>query len=208
MKVAVMSPLPLRIRSKSDYKQFLQADLRAHGLRSWRFDYRWRHPALRFQRALRRVEYLQTCQGAVSRVLRFIARFDLERWSLATGIVIQPGVCGPGLSIAHPGTLIVNSRAQIGAFCRLHPLVTIGIADGGVPTIGDFVYVGPGAVIYGSVHVGDQAVVGANSVVSKDVPPMSTVAGAPARVVGARGSARLMPSFYPLADDVRLDETL
>lgn len=184
-----------RISSRSDYEYFLLADLKAYGVKRWSFDSAWRHPALRYQRWMRKVEYLQTTHGRISRVRRFVARFMLERLSLATGITLPPGVCGPGVSIAHHGTLVVNSRARIGAGCRLHPTVTIGISNGGVPCIGEAVYIGPGAVLYGAITVGDGAVIGANSVVNRDVPPGVTVAGSPAKVIATRDSSSLMPQW-------------
>jgi serine O-acetyltransferase len=57
-----------------------------------------------------------------------------------------------------------------------------------VPTLADRVYVGPGAVIFGPVEIGQDAAIGANAVVTKSVPPRAVVAGAPARVVNRKGS--------------------
>jgi serine O-acetyltransferase len=98
---------------------------------------------------------------------------------------------GPGLMITH-GNVVIDGRTRIGKHCQINPWVTIGLsnsrrygfsADG--PRIGDEVHIGTGAKILGPVTVGDHARIGANAVVIDDVPPNTTVVGAPARVVGA-----------------------
>ena len=53
----------------------------------------------------------------------------------------------------------------------------------GVPTIGDSVVIFAGAKILGNIHIGDGAVIGANAVVTKDVPTNAVVAGVPARII-------------------------
>jgi serine O-acetyltransferase len=189
--------LPDRITTAADYRAFVAADMLANRVKKWRFDSRWRHPVVHYLRLLRKVEYLQARQDPLSRVVRFWVRSRLQSQGVRLGFTVPPGVAGPGLSIAHYGTLVINTRARIGKFCRLHPGITIGISDGGVPVIGDLVYIGPNAVLYGAIHVGDGAAIGANSVVNRDVPSAVTVAGAPATVRAERDSSSLMPSGYP-----------
>jgi serine O-acetyltransferase len=103
---------------------------------------------------------------------------------------------GSGLMMTH-GNVVIDGRTRIGKHCQINPWVTIGLsnsrrygfsADG--PTIGDEVHIGTGAKILGPVHVGDHARIGANAVVIDDVPPNTTVVGAPARPVGARHGVR------------------
>lgn len=74
----------------------------------------------------------------------------------------------------------MNDHAEIGEGCTLFHQVTIGIkeAEGTrAPIIGKNVLIGAGAKVIGPVHVGDGAKIGANSVVTKDVPAFSTVVG-------------------------------
>ncbi|WP_442858302.1 hypothetical protein [Arthrobacter sp. SLBN-83] len=61
--------------------------------------------------------------------------------------------------------------------------MNIGEAEGRAPYIGNYVYIGPGAVLFGGITIGDGAVIGANSVVSADVPAGVLVAGAPAKKI-------------------------
>jgi len=93
---------------------------------------------------------------------------------------------GPGLHLGHPYTIIIGPTT-IGSNCSLTHNVTIGmgLSSGrrGIPTIGNDVWIGPNAVLTGSIHVGDGATISAGSVVSRDVPPRALVMGNPARVV-------------------------
>jgi len=186
------------IQNKADLKMYLAEDLRANGVARWRFALRFRRPELHYQRLLRRVEYCQASSGRPSRVLRFYLRFQLMRLSVRTGITIPPGVFGPGLSIAHYGSIVVHTRARVGAYCRINSATNIGMTSDGVPTLGDYVYIAPGAVIYGDITIGDRVVIGANAVVGRDVESGVTVAGSPARVISRRDSSSMMPEYVPI----------
>jgi serine O-acetyltransferase len=193
---------PAQIRDRADYRAFLTADLLAHDVPRWHFYLRPRYPELHFQRLLRYVEYTQSKRTLSFRARYVVARVRLARLAVHTGISIPPGSFGPGLSIAHVGSIVVHDRARIGSFCRIHSSTNIGVHQGGVPRIGDRVYIAPGAVIYGAVSIGDDVMIGANSVVNSDVPSGVTVAGAPARIIAHQGSQASMPEWFPRADAV------
>lgn len=81
---------------------------------------------------------------------------------------------GPGLYIGHYGGITVSSRAVIGRDCNLSQNITIGVsgagAKRGAPTLGDNVYVAPGARLVGRITVGNNVKIGANAVIHRDVP--------------------------------------
>ncbi len=81
---------------------------------------------------------------------------------------------GPGLYIGHFGGITISRDAVIGSNCNISQNVTIGVAGTGagrgVPTIGDNVYIGPGARIFGKIRVGSNVQIGANAVVHADIP--------------------------------------
>ena len=114
-----------------------------------------------------------------------------------TGIRLDAGAhIGPGLKIPHGGRIEIGP-VRIGRNCDIFQGVTLGESmstldepdsRSGVPTLGDRVWVGPGAVIAGELTVGDDAVVAANSLLVRDVPPRGVVLGVPARLVSRRGS--------------------
>lgn len=181
------------IESKQDLRGYLAADLASKGLGAWRLRDGFRFPELLFQRRLRRVEYLEACRGdPLGRLWLAVELVRLKRISVRLGFTIPRRVFGPGLAIVHYGTIVVNGAARVGRNCRIHAGVNIGVASGLAPTIGDDVYIGPGAKIFGGITIGDGVAVGANAVVNRDVPPGVSVAGVPARVVSSTGSDALL----------------
>src|SRR5690606_10626818 len=90
------------------------------------------------------------------------------------GIEIPRGVrVGPGLYIGHYGGITVSASAVIGSNCNLSQNITIGVSGAGLkrgaPTLGDNVYVAPGARLVGKINIGDNVKIGANAVIHKDV---------------------------------------
>ena len=132
-----------------------------------------------------------------SRLLGVLASILHQFITAATGIRIDAQAhVGPGLKIPHGGRIEIGP-ARIGRTCDIYHGVTLGghmstldepRSGPGAPTLGDRVWVGPGAVIAGKVTVGDDASVGANSLLVRDVPPRGVVIGVPARLVSRRGS--------------------
>jgi len=116
-------------------------------------------------------------------------RFICERFiEITTGISI-PAVCeiGAGLRIHHFGCIIFHPSTRIGTNCTIYQEVTIGDkgGNGNAAVIGNNVVIGAGAKIIGEIHVGDNCKIGANSVVTRDVPHNATVIGNPAVVKNA-----------------------
>jgi serine O-acetyltransferase len=115
---------------------------------------------------------------------------------LAVGIQLSPWArIGPGLYIGHSGGIWVAPGTVMGRECNLSQGVTLGIGGTmrrGAPRLGDRVWVGPKATVSGPVHVGDGAVIGANSLVVSNVPERGVAIGVPARVVARTGSLALI----------------
>jgi serine O-acetyltransferase len=185
------------IQSKADYLRYLEEDRRALGMARSRprafGDEIWR-----FQRLLRRLEYRLNCRRSwFSRPLTNLLRLRFKRASCRLGYTIPPNVFGPGLSIAHRGTIVVNDGARVGSHCRIHVCVNIGVgareSEPGAPRIGDRVYIGPGAKIFGAIEIGDDVAIGANAVVNRSFPERGiTIAGVPARKIADRGSQGML----------------
>jgi len=132
-----------------------------------------------------------------------------------TGIEIHPGArIGERFFIDHGMGVVIGETAEIGDGVTLYHDVTLGGVAPSVdsdsqrnqkrhPTLQDGVIVGSGAQILGPITVGAEARVGANAVVTKDVPGGVTVVGIPARVVPSRRGARtegFSPYGTPLGD--------
>lgn len=113
---------------------------------------------------------------------------------------------GPGLYIGHYGGIVLHPRTVLGENCNLSQGVTIGEGgrgeNRGVPRIGNRVYIGPGAKVFGNITVGDDVAIGANAVVTRSLPDRAVAVGIPARVINLNGSA----DFIKFADDAQVDD--
>ena len=176
------------ITSKEEYKQYLQADLEAKKIPKYKWKYYFTFPILRFQRLLRKVEYYENCRtDIIGKLYVKYLRFRFYKLSLQLGFSMGTHVFGPGLDIAHYGSVLVSDRSKVGKNFRIHSDVNIGGKDGEVPVIGDNVYIGPGAKLFGPIRVGNGVTIGANSVVNRDVPDNVMVAGIPAKIIKVQG---------------------
>ncbi len=96
-------------------------------------------------------------------------------------------VAGEGTRLGHHGIgVVVNKLSRIGRNCILAQNVTLASKDGGAPELGDWVYVGANSVVLGGVKIGNNAFVGALSLVNQDVPDNAIVIGIPAKVLKIR----------------------
>lgn len=97
-------------------------------------------------------------------------------------LYIWTPIIGGGLFIQH-GFATVIAAQSIGKHCFVNQQVTIGYKETEAPIIGDNVKITCGAKVLGCVNVGDNAIIGANAVVVKDVPANATVVGVPANIL-------------------------
>lgn len=183
------------IKTKQHYHSYLKADkvaLGRTGKKPFFTDNIWK-----FERLLRKVEYYHNCKRSIlwkPYVLFLKWRYHLM--SVKLGFTIPKNVFGPGLSIAHIGTIVVNNNTRVGANCRLHTCVNIGTKAGHsslAPKIGNNVYIGPGAKLFGDIEIADGIAIGANSVVNKSfLEPNISIAGIPAKKISDKGSEELL----------------
>ncbi len=122
-----------------------------------------------------------------------MALFFQNRVSVKFGVDIHPAArMGRGIMLDHATGLVIGETAVVGNNVSILQSVTLGGTgkeDGDRhPKIGDGVLISAGAKILGNITVGEGAKVGAGSVVLENVPPHTTVAGVPAKVVGRPGS--------------------
>lgn len=134
-----------------------------------------------------------------ARIISQVSRFF-------TGIEIHPGArIGKRLFIDHGMGVVIGETCEIGDDVVIYQGVTLGGSgkEKGKrhPTVGNNVVIGSGAKVLGSFKIGDQANIGANSVVLKEVPAGSTVVGIPGRVVRQHGK-RLDRLSHQLPDPV------
>jgi serine O-acetyltransferase len=118
----------------------------------------------------------------------FLARWVSQRGRHKTGIEIHPGATiGKGLFIDHGMGIVFGETTVIGDNCTIYHGVTLGGTgkDTGKrhPTLGNNVLIGAGTKVLGPVFIGDNARIGAGSVVLQNLPANCTAVGVPAEVV-------------------------
>jgi serine O-acetyltransferase len=120
--------------------------------------------------------------------LRFLLRVLKRRYRFRYGFEINPAArFGEGFHLTdHCGPVVIGP-VTIGKHCSIAHNVTIGraVKNGGIgrPTLGDRVYVAPGAVLVGRITIGTDVLIAPNAFVNFDVPDHSLVIGNPGRIV-------------------------
>lgn len=123
----------------------------------------------------------------------YLCKFILSHYKYKYGIDIPIGLpIGKGLYIGHFGGIVIGADVRIGDNFNLSHGVTLGQvnrgSNKGSPTIGDNVYIGPGAKVIGNVIIGNNVAIGANCVVVKSIPDKGVVVGIPGKIVSYHGS--------------------
>jgi len=123
-----------------------------------------------------------------------LAYFLQMRASEIYGIDVHPAArIGKGIMIDHAHSIVIGETAVVGDNVSMLHAVTLGGTgkeeEDRHPKIGDEVLIGAGAKVLGNITVGCCSRIAAGSVVLEDVPPATTVAGVPAKVVGSAGCA-------------------
>ncbi len=180
------------IKSKGDLTRYLNEDFVALGIvNEKKISFKIKNFIVssyvyRYQKLLRKCEYHKNNSRIINKILFIYYYFFFVRLSAKLGFSIPLNVFGPGLCIVHYGTIVVSANAKIGANCRIHPSTCIGAAGGKMeaPQIGDNVYIGPGAKLYGNIQIGNNIVIAPNAAVGSSFTENGIlIGGVPARKI-------------------------
>lgn len=177
------------IKNKNDLKEYLLMDKQMLGI-SDKFPPLIGKEVWKFQIALRHYEYNLNCSNFIMRrVRKLIWKMIYHHYSLMLGFDIPPNTCGKGLNIHHRGLIVVHENARLGECCNIQQGVNIGqnYSPDNVPIIGNNVYIGPGAKLFGKIRIADGCAIGAGTVVTKSfLNPNKVIVGNPAKEKGDR----------------------
>ena len=180
----------------SEYRFLVRADLhRYRGAHGWRAFLR--HvlmvPGFKYTFWMRTCAFLGR-RGWARLGIYLAARVLLNHYQFKYGFDIPHNTrIGPGFYLGHFGGVTIQDEAVIGRNCNLSQGVTLGQANRGkrqgCPVVGDGVYFGPGSKVVGKVSIGNDVAVGANCVVTRDIPDHAVVVGIPGEVISLEGAA-------------------
>lgn len=185
------------IRTKIDLKEYIQKDTERMGgkpkLKDWILHNEKRY-IYKYVVALRHVEYYIN-GGGKKNPLFLLWWYRYKHLGFKLRYTVYPNTCGPGLAIFHTGDFIwVKGAAKVGKNCTLRPGVVIGQKHTGEKpqpvTIGDNVDFGIGVKVFGSLKIGNNVSIGANAVVTHDIPDNAIVGGIPAKVIKIKQNDR------------------
>lgn len=145
-------------------------------------------PSRKLLQSIRQYQYYKSRNTLIAPYVSKLAVIRYQFWSVVTGADIPINTkMGQGLMIPHPNGIVIHPGVTIGSQCLIHQQVTIGVKRGNKtpPTIAANVDIGAGAKIIGAINIGESVLIGANSVVTKDVESYAIVAGVPAKVIGS-----------------------
>lgn len=189
------------ITSLSQLKEYVVADLYRYAtcVTARAFVRCWFTPGFRYTFFLRCCQFsARNYKGPLFVLLFFILRHYQFKYGISIHYTTE---VGKGLYIGHFGGIIVNPSARIGQNVNFSPNVLLGLSYNSelkkfeFPVIGDRVYLGNGVKVIGGVVIGDDALVGAGAVVTKDLPAKAVAVGIPAKMISQKGSSEYVGSY-------------
>lgn len=183
-----------RIKTKEDLGFYLSEDKKrfdgkSPSLKDWLLKNEWAY----IYKYIRTLRYLEYYLNSGNRFMYYFYFFIYKRMCFNLNIDIKPNNLGPGFRLMHLGALVrIKHNCRIGRNCTILPGVVIGNkrleGDDSWVVIGDNCYIGLGAKIFGNVRIGDNVTIGANAVVTKDIPDNAVVGGVPAKIINCKSS--------------------
>lgn len=179
-----------KIESRKDLHKFLKIESKKYVRKNIRnpfiliteSDYLWRHNVL-----LRKTEYYVNTN---KRIRSLLYKFFLKKFQYKHALHIPINSFGCGLKVMHLGPILVNGKVKGGKDISIHINTSIVASgtDNGVPTIGDGVVIGVGAVLLGPIIVANNIAIGANSVMNRSFSEEDiAIAGIPAKKISNNG---------------------
>ncbi len=151
--------------------------------------------SLLFENGYQAVVLHRMAHAFKSRGIPFFGPFFHRLSIFLTGVDIAPGAeIGPGFRISHGVGIVIGNGARIGQRCLMMQGVTVGAPSqariGDMPVVGDDVVIGAGACLIGKIEIGDDVLIGVNTVVTRNVPDHSKVLPPSGMRVIQRGAQR------------------
>lgn len=141
----------------------------------------WFIPGFRYTFLLRKIKKYKkwTLRG-------FFYRFVKQLFAYKEFQISPEAIIGEGFQLYHRGTIFIGP-VKIGKNCCISHNVTIGRSyksgQIGRPTIGDYVWIGTGAVLVGKITIGNNVLIAPNAFVNFDIPNNSIVIGNPGKII-------------------------
>lgn len=176
------------IRTKEDLKYYLSEDLkRFDGHKPTIKDRILHNEVWYIYYYIKYLRYVEYYKGKKNLIFLWYF-FKYKRLGFKLRMTIYPNTIGPGLRVYHVGDFIhVGPNVKIGKNCTILPGVVFGNkfekSDKRPVLVGDNCYFGLGVRILGNLTIGNNVIIGANSVVTKDIPDNCIVGGIPAKII-------------------------
>ncbi len=193
----------LVIESREMLREYIRADLFRYCGKTDKKSlrrYKRKSGGFRFTYYMRMCNYMRN-----RRIIKYILfpfyKIKKDRTGIKFGFdIFELTDIGKGLHIAHMNGVVIHKDVVLGENVSISQCVTIGqtIKNGEIrtPVIGSNVYIAPGAKVIGGIRVGNNVAIGANAVVTKDVPDNAVVAGVPAKILSFNGAGEYIINPY------------
>lgn len=174
--------------SKQDLNLYLKEDLKRIGFKPGLKDFIISNEAWYIWLYIYLLRHLEYHKNNCNKLRYYLYFFLYKKMSWKLHFTVYPNTLGPGVRFFHVGSFIhIGSNVKIGKNATILPGVVFGNKTQELKNqpinVGDNCYFGLDAKILGPVTIGNNVTVGANSVVTKDIPDNCVVGGVPAKII-------------------------